>query len=194
MKKVLEKIKNWFQKLVENVKNWFQKLVNKIKRINKVKAVKKARNLSLILAGVFIMIACVIYIFASDLFATNTAAWLMGGAVLGFGAGIASMLSELKKENLALTFTLKEISLLLMIGFIIFLIFFQKSEVITQLDETDRFTSLLIAKILNKQNYQGIECLKAINVSMVFVYILSAFGIVTQIFNNVSNAALGIEE
>lgn len=184
MKKVLEKIKNWFSNLVE-----------KIKKVRWKRVFTKARNISLVLGGVFIMVACVIYIFATDLFATNTASWLIVGAIIGFGAGAVSLLSELNKENKILTFSLKGVALLLMIGFVVFLAIFQKSSIITSLDETDKFLSLIIVKLFNKQDgYTGFECLKAINVSMVITYVLSSIGIAIQVFNITSNAILGIEE
>ena len=180
MKKVLEKMKNWF---------------NNLKNIKWQKVFKKARNLSLVFSGVFVMTACVVYIFATDLFATNTAIWLMLGAILGFGAGALAMLSELNKERKVLTFILKGIALEVMILFVVFLVIFEKSDIITSLDETDRFLSLIIKKLFNKPDgYTGIECLKAIKVSMVITYVLSGLGIATQIFNITSNAVLGIEE
>lgn len=184
MKKVLEKIKNWFVNLVEKFKNI------KWKRV-----FSKARNISLVLAGVFVMSACVIYVFSSDLFATNTSFWLLGGSLLGFGAGILALLSEVKKEDKILVFSLKGGAIFLMVGFVVFLAMFERSDVVTSLDETDRFLSLFIKNLLNKPDgYTGIECLKAIKLSMVFTYVLTGIGMAIQVFNITSNAILGIEE
>ena len=183
------------KKVLEKIKGWFSNLMTKLKQIKWKKVFNKARNLSLVLAGVFVMVACVIYIFATDLFATNTSFWLIGGALLGFGAGILSMLSEIKKENKVLIYILKGSSIALMFGFVVYLSLFEKSSVITSLDETDRFLSLFIKKLFNRpDDYTGIECLKAIKVSMVFTYVLSFIGIAIQTFNITSNAILGIEE
>ena len=183
------------EKVLEKIKNWFKNLITKIKNVKWNKVFRQARNISLALSGVFVMAACVVYIFATDLFATNSSLWLMGGAVLGFGAGALAMLSELNKERKILTFVLKGIALEVMIMFVIYLVLFQNSSVVTSLDETDKFLSLFIKKLFNKPaDYTGIECLKAINVSMVIAYVLSGLGIAVQIFNITSNAILGIEE
>ena len=149
-------------------------------KVNWKKVLNKARNVSLILAGVFLMAACIIYIFATDLFATNTSFWLLGGALLGFGAGISSLLSEVKKEKTVLVYLLKGISLALMIGFVLYLSAFEKSNVVTSLDVTDKF--------------KEIECIKAINVSMIITYVLSYIGIAIQVFNVSANVILGVEK
>ena len=82
-----------------------------------------------------------------------------------------------------------------MISFVVFLNFFEKSDVVTSLDVTDKFLSLFFKKLFNKpDSYTGVECLKAVNISMVFVYVLSSIGIAIQIYNITSNAILGIEE
>ena len=195
MKKVLVKIKDWFVKVGKAIKSGFIKLVQKIKCIKWKRVFEKSRNLSLMLAGIFMMVSCVVYVFATDLFANNNSVWLLCGALLGFGAGILGMLSEIKKENEILTYCLKGVALGLMIGFVIFLTFFEKSTVVTSLDETDKYFSLFLKSILNKpDDYVGFECLKAIKASMVITYILAYTGIAIQAFNITSNAILGIEE
>ena len=183
------------KKVLVKIKDWFIKLGQKIKQIKWKKVFEKSRGISLLLAGVFTMLSCVIFVFATDLFATNNSIWLLCGSLLGFGAGILAMLSELNKENKILTYSLKGVAMALMIGFVVFLTFFEKSPIVTGLDETDKFLSLIIVKLFNKQDgYTGFECLKAINVSMVITYVLSSIGIAIQVFNITSNAILGIEE
>ena len=168
------------KKVLKKIKAWFIKLGKKIKCIKWKKVFEKARNISLLVGGIAVMFSCIIYVFASDLFATNNSVWLLCGSLLGFGAGAFALLSEMKKENKILTYSLKGVGLALMIGFVVFLTFFEKSSIVTSLDETDK--------------YLGIECLKALKVSMVFTYVLSYIGIAVQAFNITSNAILGIEE
>ena len=101
----------------------------------------------------------------------------------------------LLQENKILTYSLKGVAIALMIGFVVFLTFFEKSPVVTSLDETDKYYSIFIKKLFNKPDtYQGFECLKALKVSMVFAYVFSYIGIALQTFNITSNAILGIEE
>ena len=168
------------KKVLAKIKDWFNKLVKKFKCVKWKKVFEKSRNISLLVPGILVMVSCIIYVFASDLFATNNSIWLFCGSLFGFGAGILALLSEVKKENKILTFSLKGVSLALMIGFVVFLTFFEKSPIVTSLDETDK--------------YLNIECLKALKVSLVFTYVLSYLGIAAQAFNITSNAILGIEE
>ena len=174
------------KKVIEKIKHWFVGLGKKLKAVRWNKVFQKARNASLALAGVFLSVASVIFIFATDLFATNTAVWLMIGAILGFGAAFVSMLSEINKENKILVYSLKGGALLLMVGFVVFLAFFANSTVVTSLDETDKYISMF--------SKNGISCVNAINVTMVITYVITSLGIATQIFNITSNAVLGIEE
>ena len=82
-----------------------------------------------------------------------------------------------------------------MIGFVVFLTFFEKSPVVTSLDETKKFYSLIIKNLFNKpDDYQGFECLKAIKASMVVTYIFAYLGLSIQAINITSNALIGIEE
>ena len=183
------------KKVLIKIGNWFSKLINKIRSGKTKKVFEKIRSLSLLLAGSITMLACIVFVFATDLFATNNSIWLLCGSLLGFGAGIIGLVSEINKENKALTFSLKGVSLVLMIGFVVFLTFFEKSPVVTSLDETKKFYSLIIKNLFNKPNdYQGFECLKAIKASMVVTYIFAYLGLSIQAINITSNALIGIEE
>ena len=73
-----------------------------------------------------------------------------------------------------------------MVGFIVFLAFFAKSQVVTSLDVTTIYTNIFLK--------DGIQCKTAIDVTLVFTYVITSMGIATQIFNITSNAVLGIEE
>ena len=167
-----------------------EKVLKKIKNVHWMKVLKKARNISLLVAGCAMMVACVIYIFATDLFIKNNAQWLMISALIGFGAGITGLLSEIKKENKVLIYSLKGVSLLLSIGFIVFLYKFMSSTIYTSITPQAVF-----GMFRTKDGYRiSFQVLNAVKVSMVLTFICTYSGIAAQVFNITSNAILGIEE
>ena len=108
-----------------------EKLLEKFKNVRWKKVFNKAKSISLLVSGFAVMLACVLFIFATDLFLKNNAQWLMISALIGFGASIIGLLSEIKKENKILIYSLKGVSLLLSIGFIVFLYKFMGSTIYT---------------------------------------------------------------
>lgn len=172
-----------------------EKVIEKIKQINYGKIWSKSRNISLLIAGISIMVGTVIFIFLTDLFAKNNAQWLMISALLGFSAGALSLLSEIKKENKILIYTLKGLSLALMIGFVVYLFMFKDSSIYASIKPENIFGMLRHNVAEGKYDFRiKINCLKAMNFTMVVSFVCTYVGIAAQIYNITSNAVQGIEE
>lgn len=172
-----------------------EKVIEKLKQINYGKIWSKSRNVSLLISGVSLMLGTVIFIFLTDLFAKNNAQWLMISALLGFGAGTASLFSEIDKENKILIYILKGVALALMIGFVIYLYKFMSSSIYTSVKPEQIFGMLRHNVAPQQYDYRiKINCLKGLKFTMVLTFICTYIGIVAQVYNITSNAIQGIEE
>lgn len=171
-----------------------EKAIERIKQINYKKIWAKSRAISLVVAGVTIMVATVIFIFLTDLFAKNNSQWLMISALIGFSAGAAALLSEINKENKILIYVLKGISLVLMVGFVIYLYKFMDSSIYASIKPENVFGMFRYNKNGEKGYRIAINCLKGMDFTMVVTFICTYLSIAAQVFNITSNAIQGIEE
>ena len=167
-----------------------EKLLEKFKNVRWKRLFNKTKAISLLVSGFSMMAACVLFIFATDLFLKNNAQWLMISALIGFGASVVGLLSEIKKENKILVYSLKGVSLVLSIGFIVFLYKFMSSTIYTSIAP-----EAIFGMFKNKNGYRiQFHVLYATNVSLVITFICTYLSIAAQVFNITSNAILGIEE
>lgn len=154
--------------------------------INKV--LEKARLITFIVAASLIAVVGIFFLVLSDLGLKNTATWLMFSVLLSFGSAFACFFSEIRKDKPVLVYALKVLGLLLMIGFIIYLIQFGNSSVCTSINESHKFMMYLGSK--------KIEILRIdiLSFMMTTSYILTGLGIGIQAVNIGLNLYLGIKE
>ena len=154
--------------------------------INKV--LEKTRFITFIVSATLIAIVGIFFLVLSDLGLKNTATWLMVSVLLTFGSSIACFFSEARKDKPILVYALKAIGLLLMVGFVIYLVKFEKSTVCTSINESHKFMMYLGSK--------KIEILRIdiLGFMMTTSYILTGLGIGVQSINIGLNAYLGIKE
>lgn len=94
--------------------------------------------ISLIVGGVTIFVAGLIFVVITDLKLKNTSTWLFISIIFSFGSGIANMLSDNIKEKPIPYYILKGLGVLLAIGYLVFLSVFAGSDFAAAVDSKVR--------------------------------------------------------
>ena len=92
------------------------------------------KNVSLFGGGIMTFIAGIFYVLMTDLKMGNKATWLFIGIILALGSSIMFLLCENAKEKMILYYCLKGGSVLLSIGFVVFLFVFKASDIIKSIN------------------------------------------------------------
>ena len=87
------------------------------------------KQISLFSGGGLVFLAGLFYVLMTDLKMNNSATWLFIGIILAFGGSILFLLCESTKEKPKLLYPLKGGSILLSIGYVVFLFLFKNTDV-----------------------------------------------------------------
>ncbi len=128
------------------------------------------KNISLFAGGTLVFLAGLFYVLMTDLKMNNTATWLFIGIILAFGSSIMFLFCESAKEKHVPYFILKGSSILLAIGYVVFLFVFKGSKIVTSINLEDKIAQanaiILISVIIA---IIGLVCQL---VNLVFSYLL----------------------
>lgn len=89
------------------------------------------KQISLFSGGGLVFLAGLFYVLMTDLKMKNSATWLFIGVILALGSSILFLLSENAKEKNVPYLIMKASSVLLAIGFVVFLFAFKHTDVAT---------------------------------------------------------------
>lgn len=89
------------------------------------------KQISLFSGGGLVFLAGLFYVLMTDLKMKNSATWLFIGVILALGSSILFLLSENAKEKKVPYLIMKASSVLLAIGFVVFLFAFKHTDVAT---------------------------------------------------------------
>ena len=127
------------------------------------------KNVSLFGGGIMTFIAGIFYVLMTDLKMGNKATWLFIGIILALGSSILFLLCESAKEKPILHYILKGLSLLLSIGFVVFLFVFKGSDIVTSINLPEKLAQanaiIIVTLVLTIIGF----VLEAVNV--VFIYL-----------------------
>ena len=87
------------------------------------------KQISLFSGGGLVFLAGLFYVLMTDLKMNNSATWLFIGIILAFGGSILFMLCESTKEKPKLLYPLKGLSVLISLGYVVFLFLFKNTSV-----------------------------------------------------------------
>ena len=132
------------------------------------------KNISLFSGGGLVFTSGLFYVLMTDLKLSNSATWLFIGIILAFGGSILFLLCESAKEKPKLLYPLKGTSILISIGYVVFLSLFKNTDVYK-------------AITLN-------EKIKEANVIILIAMILAIIGLVAQAVNVVFQVLTKDEE
>lgn len=96
------------------------------------------KSVSLFGGGIMTFIAGIFYVLMTDLKLGNKATWLFIGVILALGSSILFLLSENAKEKMVPYLIMKASSVLLAIGFVVFLFAFKHTDVVTSITADDK--------------------------------------------------------
>ena len=87
------------------------------------------KQISLFSGGGLVFLAGLFYVLMTDLKMNNSATWLFIGIILAFGGSILFLFCESAKEKPKLLYPLKGGSILISIGYVVFLFLFKNTDV-----------------------------------------------------------------
>ena len=130
------------------------------------------KTISFLIGGILILVVGLLFVLITDLYMSNTSGWLFLSIIFSFGGGILFLLSDNFKHKRGLSLILKSASILISIGFVIYMFSFKNSNV---------YVSKITLKLI--ENAQGFHETLEIGGLYTSWIVLAILAVVGQGFN-----------